>query len=95
MVNVWAINQADSSIRHRLQRFENMQWSSSDYPLSFCPSAPTVDPLRKRIFVFNAGPGKMAAVDLDPDGLHRAWIVDQPTTEFQALIGVAQTDASS
>jgi hypothetical protein len=87
-LTVWAINQADSSIRHRLQPFENMQPPpSSDYPLSFCPSAPTVDPLRKRIFVFDAGPGKMAAVDLDPDGLHRAWIVDQRTTEFQALIG--------
>jgi hypothetical protein len=46
-----------------------------------------VDPFRNRIFAFDAGPGKIAALDLEPDGLHTKWIVDQRTTEFMALIG--------
>jgi hypothetical protein len=57
------------------------------YPLSFAPSAPTVDPLRNRMFVFDAGPGKLAALDLEPDGWQVTWMVDQRTTEFMALIG--------
>jgi hypothetical protein len=87
-LTVWAINQANPTLRHHLQPFEGMRPPpSSGYPLSFCPSAPSVDPLRQRLFVFDAGPGRMAAVDLDRNGLHRAWIKDQRTTEFQALIG--------
>ena len=94
-LTVWAINQASSKIFHNIQPFEGMvapmpqpgeTWS---YPFSFAPSAPTVDPLRNRIFVFDAGPGKIAALDLGPGGFLQppTWIVDQRTTEFMALIG--------
>jgi hypothetical protein len=94
-LTVWAINQADSSIYHNIQPFKDMvapspqpgqTWS---YPFSFAPSAPTVDPLRNRIFVFDAGPGKIAALDLGPGGFLQppTWMVDQRTTEFMALIG--------
>src|SRR5262249_56450842 len=47
----------------------------------------SVDPLRNRIFAFDAGPGKIAALDLESEELHIKWIVDQRTTEFMALIG--------
>jgi hypothetical protein len=87
-LSVWAINQGDWSNNHFIQPFENMV-GSKRYPLSFCPSAPTVDTASNRIFVFDAGPGKYAAVDLDPasGSLYTAWMVDQRTTEFTALIG--------
>jgi hypothetical protein len=94
-LTVWAISQADSSNYYNIQPFEGMvapdpqpgqMWS---YPFSFAPSAPTVDPLRNRIFVFDAGPGKIAALDLGPEGFLKppTWMVDQRTTEFMALIG--------
>src|SRR5215831_493084 len=93
-LTVWAINQADSSTQFKRQPFANMFPPPPtpgpppvSYPLSFAPSAPTVDPLRNRIFVFDAGPGKLAALDLEPDGWQVTWMVDQRTTEFMALIG--------
>jgi hypothetical protein len=88
-LTVWAINQRDSSIRHRIQPFKNMLAQQKRYPLSFAPSAPTVDISKNRIFVFDAGPGKLAALDLAPDGFLQppTWMVDQRTTEFTALIG--------
>jgi len=94
-LTVWAVDQAHAFIRHRIQPFQGMvappptDPNQKPYPLSFAPSAPTGDPLRNRIFVFDAGPGKLAALDLTPQGfLHQpTWIVDQRTTEFMALIG--------
>src|SRR5262249_16940219 len=57
------------------------------YPISFAPSSVSVDPLRNRIFAFDAGPGNIAALDLQPDGtFNTKWKVDQTTTEFMALI---------
>jgi hypothetical protein len=88
-LTVWAINQADSSKQFKRQPFANVlpPPPPPSYPLSFAPSAPTVDLLRNRIFVFDAGPGKLAALDLEPDGWQVTWMVDQRTTEFMALIG--------
>jgi len=93
-LTVWAINQANSSKQFKRQPFANMFPPPPtpgpppvSYPLSFAPSAPTVDPLRNRIFVFDAGPGKLAALDLEPNGWQVTWMVGQRTTEFMALIG--------
>src|SRR5262249_62143067 len=93
-LTVWAINQANSSKQFKRQPFANMFPPPPtpgpppvSYPLSFAPSAPTVDPRRNRIFVFDAGPGKLAALDLEPDGWQVTWMVDQRTTAFMALIG--------
>jgi hypothetical protein len=85
-LTVFAINQADASNQFKIQPFASFPSPTNQF-LSFAPSSVTVDPLRNRIFAFDSGPGKLAALDLKPDGLHTNWMVDQRTTEFMALIG--------
>jgi hypothetical protein len=88
-LTLWAIDQAHpNSNVHHIQPFAQYFPSPPGYDISFAPSSVSVDPLRNRIFAFDAGPGKIAAIDLQPDGtFQQRWIVDQWTTEFMALIG--------
>jgi hypothetical protein len=85
-LSVIAINQADASKKFVIQPFKAFQ-SKPPYPVSFCPSAVSVDPARNEIFVLDAGPGRIAELRLRSDGLHTVWTERQRTTEFLALIG--------
>src|SRR5262249_12580148 len=83
----WQCNcQTDASKQFTTQTFASFP-SPSDEPVSLPPSSVSVDPIRNRIRAFDAGPGKLAALDLEPDGLQIKWMVDQRTTEFMAVIG--------
>jgi hypothetical protein len=94
-LTLWAINQRHSQRKVHIQPFKDSPSRVPvGMPISFAPSSVSVDPLRNRIFAFDAGPGNIAAYDLvedaqNPanDALNRAWIVDQTTTEFMAVIG--------
>ena len=83
---ILAVNQADATKQFSLQPFKAYQ-SPPNFPFSFAPSAVTVDPARNRIFTFDAGPGKIAVLELREDGLHTVWTENQRTTEFSALTG--------
>jgi hypothetical protein len=83
-----AVNQADASKQFTLQPFKSFP-SPPNFPISFAPSAVSVDPARNRIFTFDSGPGKIAVLELREDGLHTVWVQDQRTTEFFALTGPA------
>jgi hypothetical protein len=83
--SVIAINQADASLQ-----FSNQPFAAVPSPESQSTSAVTLDPLRSRIFVADALAGRIAALELDNDGLHTVWTAPQRTSEFQALIGPAE-----
>jgi hypothetical protein len=85
-LSVMAINQADASKQFVVQPFKSFP-SPPGYPISFSPSAVSVDPLRNRIFALDAGPGRIGVLELRCDGLHTVWTQRQRTTEFLALIG--------
>lgn len=86
-MTVMAINQADAAKQFVLQPFKSFP-SPPDSPIiSFSPSAVSVDPLRNRIFVLDAGPGRIGVLELDSDGLRTVWTAQQRTTEFLAVIG--------
>jgi hypothetical protein len=85
-LSVMAINQADASKKFVIQPFKAFR-SGPRYPVSFCPSAVSVDRARNEIFALDAGPGRIAALQLRSDGLHTVWTKRQRTTEFLALIG--------
>jgi hypothetical protein len=57
------------------------------FPISFSPSAVSADPFYNRIFLLDAGAGRIGAVELRTDGLHTLWTQPQRTAEFLALIG--------
>jgi hypothetical protein len=85
-LTVFAINQSDASKRFAMQPFKAFR-SGPRYPVSFSPSAVSVDPARNEIFVLDAGPGRVAALQLRSHDLHTVWNERQRTTEFLALIG--------
>jgi hypothetical protein len=84
-----AINQADASKQFVVQPFKSFP-SPPGYPISFSPSAVSVDPLRNRIFALDAGPGRIGVLELRSDGLQTVWTEHQRTTEFLAVIGPPQ-----
>jgi hypothetical protein len=84
-MSVVAINQADAS-----RQFHSQPFAVFPSPQSWSPSAVSVDPLRNRIFALDGLAGRIAALELDDDGLHTLWTAQQRTTEFLALIGSAQ-----
>jgi hypothetical protein len=98
-LTLFAINQApvlppQTQTVFHTQPFKDVQSQQridEGYPISFAPSSVSVDPLRNRIYAFDAGPGYIGAFDLDPDNadnpLQTVWGVPQTTTEFMALIG--------
>jgi hypothetical protein len=82
-MSVVAINQHDASRQHRMDPFVGAHSDGS-----FMPSMPTVDPVRRRAFVFDGYVGRLAALDLDPvTGWHQAWQVAQRSFAFSALVG--------
>lgn len=79
-MSVVAVSQADSNKVTSMQPF-------ADSDNSFIPSMVSVDPAARRIFVMDAGAGKVGAVDLDDGKLSLAWSEDQTTLSFTTLIG--------
>lgn len=89
-LSVFAINQADASKMFVAQPFKAAP-TLSGQPISFSPSAVTVDPARNRIFALDAGAGEIGVLELGAEGLHTVWTRRQRTTEFLALIGSEQS----
>ena len=83
--SVVAINQADASLQFSIQPF-----AADRLPKSESLSGVTLDSLRSRIFAADALAGRIAALELDDDGLHTVWTAPQRTSEFMALIGPAE-----
>ena len=84
-MSVIAINQADASLQ-----FSSQPFAGIPSPESFSPSAVCVDPLRNQIFALDGIVGRIAALELDDNGLHTVWTAPQRTIEFLALIGPSQ-----
>ncbi|MFJ3792157.1 hypothetical protein [Kitasatospora sp. NPDC090091] len=81
-MSVVAVSQSDSSKTANIQPFAN-----SGAKQSFIPSMVSVDPPNNRVYVMDAGAGKMAGVDLSGGNLSVAWSQDQTTLSFTTLIG--------
>ena len=81
-MSVIAVSQADSKKVANLQPF-----ASSGAKNSFIPSMVSVDPSNNRIYVMDAGAGKIAGVNLGNGKLSLAWTQDQTTLSFTTLIG--------
>ena len=86
-MSVFSVSQDDSSQVANLQPFADA--GARD---SFIPSMVSVDPANRRVYVMDAGAGKLGAVDLADDGtLASAWVRDQRTLSFTTLIGPQDT----
>ena len=81
-MSVIAVSQANATQVSNLQPF-----ASSGAKNSFIPSMVSVDPQNNRIYVMDAGAGKLAGVDLQDGKLSLAWTQDQTTLSFTTLIG--------
>jgi hypothetical protein len=81
-MSVVAVSQSDSAKVSNLQPFAN-----SGSKNSFIPSMVSVDPANHRVYVMDAGAGKLAGVNLDNGQLSVAWSQDQTTLSFTTLIG--------
>jgi PQQ-like domain len=81
-MSVIAVSQADAKQIANLQPF-----ASSGAKNSLIPSMVSVDPQNNRIYVMDAGAGKMAGVNLQNGKLSVAWTRDQTTLSFTTLIG--------
>jgi len=81
-MSVVAVSQSDSTEVANLQPF-----ADSGSKNSFIPSMASVDPANNRVYVMDAGAGKLAGVDLKGGKLSVAWSQDQTTLSFTTLIG--------
>jgi hypothetical protein len=81
-MSVIAVSQANAKQVANLQPF-----ASSGAKNSFIPSMVSVDPQNNRIYVMDAGAGKLAGVNLHGGKLSVAWTQDQTTLSFTTLIG--------
>jgi hypothetical protein len=81
-MSVFAVSQDDSSQVANLQPF-----ADADAKNSFIPSMVSVDPANQRVYVMDAGAGKVGAVDLVDGQLSLAWAQNQRTLSFTTLIG--------
>jgi len=81
-MSVIAVSQADATKVANLQPF-----GSSSAKNSLIPSMVSVDPQNNRIYVMDAGAGKLAGVNLQNGKLSVAWTQDQTTLSFTTLIG--------
>ncbi len=82
--SVVAISQDNANQISRIDPF-----ASSNAKNSIVPSMPSVDSANNRIYVIDAGPGKLAAINFNQGTLSLAWSVDQTTLSFTTLIGPA------
>jgi hypothetical protein len=83
-MSVFAVSQADASQVSNIQPF-----ASSGAKNSFIPSMVSVDPANNRVYVMDAGAGKIAGVNLTSGKLSVAWSQDQTTLSFTSLVGPA------
>ena len=81
-MSVVAVSQADASQVLSLEPFAD---AGSDN--SFIPSMVSVDPAAQRIYVMDAGAGKIGAVELKNETLSTVWSDDQTTLSFTTLVG--------
>jgi len=81
-MSVVAVSQADASEVLSIEPFAE---AGSDN--SFIPSMVSVDPAAQRIYVMDAGAGKIGAVTLEDGKLSTVWSDDQTTLSFTTLIG--------
>ena len=82
--SVVAISQDNANQISRIDPF-----ASSNAKNSIVPAMPSVDSANNRIYVIDAGPGKLAAINFNQGTLSLAWSVDQTTLSFTTLIGPA------
>ena len=84
-LSVLAISQADPTKIVRINPIPLKPWQKS-----FLPATLTTDLHNNRIYVWDFGAGKVAAVDSAQDGkMSVAWLQDQRTLGFMPLIGPA------
>jgi hypothetical protein len=83
-MSVVAVSQADATRVTNLQPFADTGARNS-----FIPSMVSVDPANDRVYVMDAGAGKLAGVDLADGQLSVAWTQDQTTLSFTTLVGPA------
>ncbi|HWJ96670.1 MAG TPA: hypothetical protein VNQ33_00840, partial [Acidimicrobiales bacterium] len=81
-MSVFAVSQTDSSKVANLQPFADAGADNS-----FIPSMVSVDPDNQRVYVMDAGAGKLGAIDLENGKLTTAWTQDQRTLSFTTLVG--------
>lgn len=82
-LSVLAVSQANDAVRLSVDPF-----SAGIPPLSFIPSALTVDPDNLRIYPMDAGRGQIGCVELvDGARLETRWVVDQLTLSHTSLVG--------
>lgn len=81
-MSVIAVSQANAKKVANLQPF-----ASSGAKNSFIPSMVSVDPQNSRMYVMDAGAGKLAGVNLHNGKLSVAWTQDQTTLSFTTLLG--------
>jgi hypothetical protein len=82
-LSVYAVSQADSSLRLRTEPF-----SPGALGISFIPSALTADPDTMRIYPMDAGRGQIGCIELvDGYRLVTRWIVNQRTFNHTGLVG--------
>jgi hypothetical protein len=83
-MSVFAVSQANSAQVSNIQPF-----ADSGSKNSFIPSMASVDPANNRVYVMDAGAGKIAGVNLADGKLSVAWTGDQRTLSFTSLVGPA------
>jgi DNA-binding beta-propeller fold protein YncE len=83
-MSVFAVSQASSTQVSNIQPF-----AGSGAKNSFIPSMVSVDPANNRVYVMDAGAGKIAGVNLVDGKLSVAWSGDQRTLSFTSLVGPA------
>ncbi len=83
-MSVFAVSQANSTQVSNIQPF-----ADSGAKNSFIPSMVSVDPANNRVYVMDAGAGKIAGVNLIDGKLSVAWSGDQRTLSFTSLVGPA------
>lgn len=83
-LSVVAISQSDATKINRIQPMPLEQGQ-----ISYIPSALSVDAVNNRLYTMDPGPGKVAAVDINPQTgeMKLAWSVDQSTLSWMVLIG--------
>jgi hypothetical protein len=81
-MSVVVVSQADASDVRSIQPFADAGARNS-----FIPSMVTVDAATDRVYVMDAGAGKVGGVQLGDDGLSVLWTADQRTLSFTTLIG--------
>ncbi len=83
-MSTFAVSQESSSQVSDIQPFAN-----SGAKQSFIPSMVSADPVNNRIYVMDAGAGKIGALNLTNGKLSVAWTNDQRTLSFTTLVGPA------